>query len=31
MEDGIDSQREDISKAHALRLTQKLEENQENY
>jgi len=31
MEDGIDSQREDTSKAHALRLTQKLEENQENY
>jgi hypothetical protein len=31
MEDGIDSQREDTSKAHALRLNQKLEENQENY
>jgi hypothetical protein len=30
MEDGIDSQREDNSKAHALRLAQKLEENQEN-
>jgi hypothetical protein len=31
MEDGIDSQREDTSKAHALRLNQKLEENQESF
>ena len=31
MEDGIDSQREDTSKAHALRISPKHEENQENY